>query len=83
MRQPGQPLARQRVDAPGRDLRAELLQALRVGATEDAVVERLEGDAFLGELALDVLVAVDAELGVIGKARKDLRRNGPKSSSVA
>jgi hypothetical protein len=33
---------------------------LGIGTREDAVVERLKGDAFLGQLSLDVLMAVDA-----------------------
>jgi hypothetical protein len=43
------------------------LRQLRVSARLDAVVERLEGDPALGQLALEVLVAVDAELGIVGK----------------
>ena len=39
---------------------------------EDAVVQRLEGDAFLGQLPLDVLVAVEAQLGVVGKVGAEL-----------
>ena len=56
----------------GRQAVAELLQARGIGAGEDAVVQRLEGDAFLGQLPLDVLVAVDAQLGVVGEVGAEL-----------
>ena len=48
-----------------RDALNESVKAQR--ARQDAVVERLEGDAFLGELPLHVLMAVDAELRVVRK----------------
>ena len=72
MRQPGQPLARQGVNALGRNLPADRLQPLRVVTAEDAVVERLEADALLRQLALDVFMAVDAELGVVREIRAEL-----------
>ena len=72
MRQSRQPLAQQRVDLGGRQSVAELLQTLGVGTAQNAVVEGLEGDAFLGQLPLDVFVAVDAQLGVVGKVGAEL-----------
>ena len=69
VRQPRQPLARQGVNARGRELAADRLQPLRVGAAEQAVVERLEADALPLQLALDVLVPVEAQLGVVGEGR--------------
>ena len=72
MRQPRQPLARQGVDARGRELAADRLQPLRVGAAEQAVVECLEGDALPPQLALDVLVPVEAQLGVVGEVGAEL-----------
>ena len=49
-----------------------MLQSTGVGAAQDAVVQGLEGDPFLGQLSLDVLVAVDAELGVVGEVGAEL-----------
>jgi len=48
------------------------LQSAGIGAGQDAVVQGLEGDPFLGQLSLDVLVPVDAELGVIGEISTEL-----------
>jgi hypothetical protein len=48
------------------------LKPLGIGATANAVVESFEDDAFLGYLALDVLVAVEAQLGVTREVRAEL-----------
>jgi len=64
MRQAPQPFAQQPIDLVRRQAVAQPLRQLRVSARLDAVVERLEGDPALGRLALEVLVAVDAELGI-------------------
>ena len=64
VRQPLQPLAQQRLDAPRSKAVCQFLHALRVGATENAVVECLEGDARACQLPLQVLMAVEAQLGV-------------------
>ena len=72
MRQTGQPLARQRVDLLRAKRVAQRLQPRRFGAGQKAVVERLEGDARLGGLSLGPLVAVDAQLGVVGKVGREL-----------
>ena len=81
--QAGQPLAQQRIDLPRRQPVGQPLQAFGVRAAQDAVVERLVGDAPLRQLPLEVLVSVDAQLGVVGKYEQNLRKNGPKSSSTA
>ena len=73
MRQTCQPLAQQRIDLGRRQAVAKLLQALGVGAGKDAVVQGLEGDAFLGQLPLDVFVAVDAQLGVVREVGAELQ----------
>ena len=36
--------------------------------------ERLEGDAFLGQLPLDVFMAVDAQLGVVREVGAELEK---------
>ena len=54
------------------------MRELRVGAGLDAVVERLERHPALGQLALEVLVAVDAELGVVGKIGAELQEERPE-----
>ena len=76
MRQLRQPLAQQRVDLRRRQAVAELLQPLGIGAGANAVVESLEGDALLGQLPLDVFVAVDAKLGVVGEVGAELQEEG-------
>ena len=60
MRQPLGPLLPEGLDLGGRQAIADLLKPLGIGATANAVVERFEGDAFLGQLTLDVFVPVEA-----------------------
>jgi len=48
------------------------LQPPRILARENPVVEGLIGDALLLELALNVLVPVQAELGVVRKVGTEL-----------
>jgi hypothetical protein len=67
VREAGEPLARQGLDARGREPVAERLGAARVGAGKEPIVERFEGDARAGELALQVLVPVETELAGIGE----------------
>ena len=67
-----QPLAQQSVDLGRRQAVADRLQPRRIGAGQDAVVERGEGNAFPGKLLLGVLVAVQAELGVMWEVRAEL-----------
>jgi hypothetical protein len=52
------------VDLLGRQAVADLLRPGGVLTREQAVVQSLKADAPLGELLLEVLVAVDTELGV-------------------
>ena len=54
------------------------MRQLRVGAGFDSVVERLERHAALGQLTLEVLVAVDTELGVVGKIGAELQEERPE-----
>ena len=51
--------------------RRPALQAFGIGAAQDAVVERLVGDAPLRQLPLEVLVPVDAQLGAVGEVRAE------------
>jgi len=67
VRQAGEPLAQQPVDADRVQSVADALQAGRVITGGEAVVERLEADPGLGCLALGRLVAVDAQLGCVGE----------------
>src|ERR1700745_2765189 len=52
--QSGQLFAQQGVDLVAGEVVADLLQALRVGPTQDTVIERLEGNAPARKLALSV-----------------------------
>ena len=72
MGQPRQPLAHQCVDALGVQLSGDGLHRLGVVTTRDGVVQRLEADAALGQLTLDVLVPVQTDLGVVGEIRAEL-----------
>src|SRR5262249_35907539 len=49
-----------------------------MGAREDAVIERHEGDVFLGQLPLDVFVAVDAQFGVVREIGAEFQKEGTK-----
>ena len=72
VRQQAQPFAQQTVDLLGREAVADLLQARGLGAAENAVVERREGDAFARKLALGVFVTVEAQLGIERKVGAEL-----------
>ena len=61
VRQPRQPLAQQGLDALRRDLVADSLRGRGVCAAAEAVVERIEPDPAPEQLALDALVAVQAQ----------------------
>ena len=67
-----QPLAQKAVDLLRREAVADLLQSHGGRTAEHAVVERLEFDAFLRQLPLGVLVAVQAELGIERKVAAEL-----------
>ena len=69
-----QPLPEQHVDLVGRESIAELLQSSGIGAAQNAIVQGLEGYPFLGQLSLDVLMAVDAQLGVVGEVGAELEK---------
>ena len=76
VRQSCQPLAQQAVDLLVVQAIADALQRLGVGTRQHPVVQRLEGDATLAQLALGVLVAVDAQLCVVGEVRAELQEEG-------
>ena len=78
VRQPSQPLAQQRVDLLGRQAVGQPLHRRGVRATQDAVVERLEPDAPLRQLPLQILVPVDAQLRVVGEVRTELQEERPE-----
>jgi hypothetical protein len=58
------------------------LKPVGIGATANAVVEGFEGDAFVGQLAVDVLVAVEAQLSVTREVRAELDEERTESSST-
>jgi len=49
-----------------------------VGAGQQAVVESLESNAAFGQLALEVFMAVDAELAAVGKVGTELEEERPE-----
>ena len=74
MRPTGQPLASQGVDLGRPQTIADLLQAVGIGTSADAVVQSLKGDIFLGQLPLGVFVPIDAELGIVGEVGAELEK---------
>src|SRR4051812_25609552 len=78
MRQALEPLAQQTINPIRGKSFTEPLHQLGIGAGLDAVVERLELDATLGKLALEVLVAVDAELRVVGEIGAEFQEERPE-----
>jgi len=62
VRQQAQPFAQQTVDLLGREAVADLLQADRLGAAQNAVVERFEGDASSGKLTFGIFMTIEPPL---------------------
>jgi hypothetical protein len=61
-----------------REVVADLLEALGIGAAQNAIVERLEGDVFASQLPLGVFVAIDAKLGIERKVGAELQEERPE-----
>jgi len=76
VREPGEPLPEQGRELRGREPVREGLEPAGVGAGLDAVIEGVDGDPPLGELPLQVLVAVAAERGGGGEGGADLQDEG-------
>ena len=72
MRQPAQPLAQQRVDLRRAEPVADRLDRGRVVDSGEPVVQRGRTRCLLGGLAFGPLVAVDAQLGVVGEVGAEL-----------
>jgi hypothetical protein len=54
----------------------DALQPLRLGATEDAIIEHLKCDALVRELILRIFMSVQAQLGIEWKAGAELEKEG-------
>ena len=65
MGQSGQPLAEEPLDLAGGEALTDLLCPLDIGTGAQAVVQGRKGDPCLGQLPLEILVPVEAELGWI------------------
>jgi hypothetical protein len=65
--QAAEPLAEEGVNLLGTETLADPLGGRQIGAAQEAVVEGFEGDAAFGQLAFQLLMAVEAELGRIGE----------------
>jgi hypothetical protein len=72
VRQDRQPLAQQRLDLGRAELVADRLQPRWAGDRGERVVQRGEADPGFGGLALGPVVAVDAQLGVVGEVGAEL-----------
>jgi hypothetical protein len=73
LRQPCQPFAQQGVDTFGSETIGQGLGALGMGTTAQPVGQGLESDAFLGELAVDVLMTIEAEPATVGEVGAELQ----------
>ena len=73
VRQDGQPLTQQRVDLAGPELVADRLHRRRVVDSGEPVVQGGEPDPRLRGLAFGPLVAVEAQLGVVGEVGAELQ----------
>ncbi len=78
VRQTGEPLADEPVDLGWVQAVTDVLEATGVGAGREAVVERFEPDPCFGRLAFGPLVAVQADLGVVGEVRTELDEERPE-----
>src|SRR5690349_15134449 len=76
MRQFAQPFAKERFDLLRGESLADPLRGRKIGAGEQPVIRRFKSDAFLPQLALEILMAVETELGRVGKvgAKLDEKR---------
>ena len=72
MRKQTEPLAQKAVDLPRCKTIADALHPPRLFAGQDSVVQCFVANPLPVELALEVLVAVDAELGCVREARSEL-----------
>src|SRR5712691_10596006 len=80
MREPAKPLPQEGVDLLCAEFVADPLEGSRVFAREDPVVECFVPDVAAFQLTLRVLVAVDAELHVVGKVGAELQEERTKVS---
>jgi len=78
MGQPGQPFAQHPLNPRSAEPRGERLQARWIRTGHDAIVGCFIGDALRGQLALEVLVPIETELGVVGKVRAELQEERTK-----
>ena len=76
VRQAVQPLAQEAIDVAGRQGIADLLGTLGVCTGEQAIVQGGEGYPLLGQLPLEVLVPVEAELHGVGEVGAALQEEG-------
>src|SRR5262245_41485050 len=74
MRQAAKPFAQELIDLGGRETITQPLRQLGVGTRLDAVIEGLERHTALGQLALEVFVTVDGELGVVREVGAELQK---------
>src|SRR5579859_7143577 len=76
MRQARQPLAQEGINFIGAQAIADGLGFFEVSAGKQSVVQGFKSDAPLGQLALEILMTIDAELGGIGEIGAELDEEG-------
>ena len=78
VRQRCEPFAEKSLDLLFIETLGDALRRRRVPATQEPVVERFEFDAARGQLLVEILVPLDAELARIGKVGAELDEEGSK-----
>ncbi len=73
MRQTREPLAEEPVNLFGGPTLGEALGPRDVAAGEQTIVERFKGEAALGQLPFEILMAIETKLGRVGKVRAELQ----------
>jgi hypothetical protein len=76
--QAGEPFAEKGLDLGVAKSVIDVLSGWEISASEQAVVHGLEGNAALRQLALQILMAVEAELGRVRKTGAELEEEGAK-----
>jgi hypothetical protein len=81
MRQSAEPLAKDGLDLGSVECVGDSLHPTGIIARPDPVIQRLEGDPAVGQLALQPLVSIQTELRRVREVEQNLMNSGPKSRS--
>jgi hypothetical protein len=76
VREDAQLFAEEGVDLGGIQAVADPLSSLEIGAGQESVIESFEGDLALGQLALEIFMAIEAELGEVREVGAEFDEEG-------